>query len=157
MNDVLLSVRGLTVHFPVRRSMLTNRPKEMVRAVDDVAEVLLLGLRHRAGQAVKLFRGPQGFGKNRQRPTPKLFKLESTTAACGAFGSNCVACRGSAATCQQFGQCVCTPDCQGKVCGDDGCGGSCGPCLEKYDLRCLEGRCTCTGADGLSATWTPMT
>ena len=24
---------------------------------------------------------------------------------------------------------VCTPDCEGKVCGDDGCGGSCGDCL----------------------------
>jgi hypothetical protein len=27
------------------------------------------------------------------------------------------------------GTCVpCTPNCSGKVCGNDGCGGSCGPC-----------------------------
>jgi hypothetical protein len=24
---------------------------------------------------------------------------------------------------------VCLPDCLGKVCGDDGCGGSCGSCV----------------------------
>ncbi len=29
---------------------------------------------------------------------------------------------------------ICTPDCSGKVCGDDGCGGSCGKCGN--DLQC---------------------
>ncbi|MBM4371708.1 MAG: hypothetical protein FJ098_08645, partial [Deltaproteobacteria bacterium] len=28
----------------------------------------------------------------------------------------------------QDGACVCIPQCQGRVCGDDGCGGSCGTC-----------------------------
>lgn len=28
----------------------------------------------------------------------------------------------------QDGACVCAPDCADKVCGDDGCGGSCGAC-----------------------------
>ena len=32
--------------------------------------------------------------------------------------------------------CVCVPDCDGKECGDDGCGGSCGSC---------EGSLVCTG------------
>ena len=30
----------------------------------------------------------------------------------------------------QAGECVCAPDCEGRVCGDDSCGGSCGTCLE---------------------------
>ena len=36
MSEVLVKVRGLQVHFPVRRSMLTNRPQGLVRAVDGV-------------------------------------------------------------------------------------------------------------------------
>ena len=32
--------------------------------------------------------------------------------------------------CQQAAGCVCKPDCAGKTCGDDGCGGSCGACLD---------------------------
>ncbi|MGB0589274.1 MAG: cupredoxin domain-containing protein [Myxococcota bacterium] len=35
---------------------------------------------------------------------------------------------------------VCTPACDGKDCGDDGCGGSCGECADGVD--CLEGLCT---------------
>jgi len=38
------------------------------------------------------------------------------------------------------GEC-CTPDCIGKDCGDDGCGGSCGEC---QGLQvCQEGKCAC--------------
>ena len=40
---------------------------------------------------------------------------------------------------------VCTPDCSGKQCGDDGCGGLCGVCPEpepKY--TCIKGTCFCT-------------
>ena len=33
---------------------------------------------------------------------------------------------------------ACTPQCDGKACGDDGCGGSCGECLG----TCLEGACS---------------
>jgi len=35
---------------------------------------------------------------------------------------------------------VCTPDCAGKVCGDDGCGGSCGTCAAEescVDFQCV--------------------
>lgn len=56
--------------------------------------------------------------------------------------------------------CSCTPDCAGKVCGDDGCGGSCGTCSgllnscaedQKACVQCIRnctGR-TC-GTDGCS-------
>jgi len=45
------------------------------------------------------------------------------------------------------GRCECVPDCEDKVCGDDGCGGSCGNCYDEegdlaweytYDLGCLD-------------------
>ena len=34
---------------------------------------------------------------------------------------------------------VCTADCTGRLCGDDGCGGSCGSCPS--DVACIEGQC----------------
>ena len=42
---------------------------------------------------------------------------------------------------------VCSPRCDGRVCGDDGCGGSCGACPGPQD-RCVEGRCECEPACG---------
>jgi hypothetical protein len=36
----------------------------------------------------------------------------------------------------------CVPDCTGKTCGDDGCGGSCGAC--EGETECVEGNCTNT-------------
>ncbi|MBN2497140.1 MAG: IPT/TIG domain-containing protein [Deltaproteobacteria bacterium] len=46
------------------------------------------------------------------------------------------------------GQCVpdCVPDCDGKDCGDDGCGGSCGDCQAGY--YCADGSCTECTCDG---------
>jgi len=41
----------------------------------------------------------------------------------------------------QDGKCKCFPDCEGKQCGDDGCGGSCG--------ACWDGPCEGTCADGV--------
>jgi formylglycine-generating enzyme required for sulfatase activity len=35
---------------------------------------------------------------------------------------------------------TCTPNCDGKDCGDDGCGGSCGGCT-KCGEKCLQGEC----------------
>lgn len=35
---------------------------------------------------------------------------------------------------------TCTPDCDGKECGDDGCGGSCGGC--SGSLKCIGGVCS---------------
>ncbi|MBM4354955.1 MAG: C-type lectin domain-containing protein [Deltaproteobacteria bacterium] len=48
----------------------------------------------------------------------------------------------------EFGQlcvnskCVCAPKCFGKVCGDDGCGGSCGECGEGFSCS-PKGACEC--------------
>ena len=60
----------------------------------------------------------------------------------------------SGQTCQN-GQCVCTPNCTGKTCGDDGCGGSCGSCPSGQ--TCVSGQCMCvtpspppTGPDQLA-------
>jgi hypothetical protein len=38
----------------------------------------------------------------------------------------------------------CTPACTGKLCGDDGCGGSCGSC--KTGTSCSAGKCSCSPA-----------
>lgn len=35
----------------------------------------------------------------------------------------------------------CPPDCEGRSCGDDGCGGSCGDCAYPADLCDMEGQC----------------
>jgi len=40
------------------------------------------------------------------------------------------------------GECGCLPDCEGKECGDDGCGGTCGECAGSLDV-CIDGVCTC--------------
>lgn len=39
--------------------------------------------------------------------------------------------------------CQCIPDCTGKTCGDDGCGGSCGSCEGQI---CLNGSCASCGS-----------
>lgn len=41
---------------------------------------------------------------------------------------------------------VCTPDCTGKECGDDGCGGSCGICPSGEN--CVSGTCVLSGEGG---------
>ena len=40
-----------------------------------------------------------------------------------------------------YGKCVCTPNCNGKNCGSDGCGGSCGTCVDSG--ICASGTCAC--------------
>jgi hypothetical protein len=54
---------------------------------------------------------------------------------------------------------LCEPACDGKVCGDDGCGGNCGECPDAHDI-CQEGECVCVpdcvgkacGPDGCQGT-----
>jgi len=62
---------------------------------------------------------------------------------------------GEIKTKEHFVRCVrgdCQPDCADKVCGDDGCGGSCGECSENQ--QCEQGLCvtpapTCLWSSGL--------
>ena len=55
-------------------------------------------------------------------------------------------CGSSGWTCQG-GYCVsCAPDCAGKDCGDDGCGGTCGTC--GGGLSCVDGLCESVCGDG---------
>jgi hypothetical protein len=59
--------------------------------------------------------------------------------SCLEWSSGVTACP-SGQTCQN-GQCVasCTPDCSGKTCGDNGCGGTCGTCAS--GKTCSAGVC----------------
>jgi hypothetical protein len=59
-----------------------------------------------------------------------------TAGACCSAG--CPGCP-TGQTCTTTG--CCTPDCAGKMCGDDGCGGSCGTCTSPD--TCENGQCTC--------------
>lgn len=67
--------------------------------------------------------------------------------ACGEGGGIClqesekVACADNEEC--QGGECVCIPSCEGKVCGSDGCEGSCGDCDTDNFEACIEGECKC--------------
>lgn len=59
------------------------------------------------------------------------------------------------------GTCACVPQCTGRVCGPNGCGGSCGTCSGAADCESVTGQCvTCTpqcagktcGPDGCGGT-----
>jgi hypothetical protein len=62
------------------------------------------------------------------------FECSCDFKGCGEEG-NLVCCPGNEYTC--FGGECCLPSCEGKACGDDGCGGSCGDCA---DTSCPEGK-----------------
>ncbi len=47
------------------------------------------------------------------------------------------------------GNCVCTPNCDGKTCGNNGCGGSCGSCISP--ATCTTGQCIDHGCLGSTA------
>lgn len=56
----------------------------------------------------------------------------------------CGQCLGPNEFCDDNGQCACAPDCDGKTCGDDSCGGSCGTCDEFPNSYCTpEQTCAC--------------
>jgi hypothetical protein len=62
------------------------------------------------------------------------------TEDCGTCEADCACPAGQAC---KDGVCEdCTADCTDKVCGDDGCGGSCGAC--EAGEACTEGKCVCT-------------
>ena len=65
---------------------------------------------------------------------------ETSTDNCGINGSTCGYCAGSCEECIN-GVCTCVPQCEGKECGSDCCGGSCGECPGNYN--CVDGNCIC--------------
>ncbi|MGC4118188.1 MAG: lamin tail domain-containing protein [Myxococcales bacterium] len=75
------------------------------------------------------------------------FDTQTDSSNCGQCGNACT----SGQVCSA-GQCVssCTPSCSGKVCGDDGCGGSCGTCNS-------HGTCTGSFTCSCNAGWTGPT
>ncbi len=72
---------------------------------------------------------------------------ESCLGNCGGFASSGCACTADCgkteSCCIDVGVCGCIPDCSGKTCGDDGCGGACGFCGD--GTSCLGGSCAMTG------------
>lgn len=63
------------------------------------------------------------------------YECGTASRGCGWI-ADCGTCSGSDVCVE--GTC-CTPDCSGKVCGDNGCGGSCGSCPPNTD--CISGQC----------------
>ncbi|MFZ4579909.1 MAG: hypothetical protein ACOYOB_16085 [Myxococcota bacterium] len=60
-------------------------------------------------------------------------KPDSCQGSCGSLapsGCSCaLGCQKSDTCCSDYAEfCACKPDCNGKQCGDDGCGGTCGTC-----------------------------
>jgi hypothetical protein len=75
---------------------------------------------------------------------------------CGAVDPDCAGglpvqgCQSAGATCSATGTCVeCVADCTDKECGNDGCGGFCGSCLDDVKTSCNgSGKCVdpCAGS-----------
>jgi uncharacterized protein (TIGR03382 family) len=61
----------------------------------------------------------------------------------GSYGINCGADYDSATRPSMDASCSCTPDCAGKACGPDGCGGNCPPGCGA-NATCSANACTCT-------------
>mgnify|MGYP001573509939 FL=1 len=81
---------------------------------------------------------------------PATFQCDCTPSTC--VGAICGADNGCGGLCQgtcsgpqdvcTAGVCVCQPDCVGKACGADGCGGSCGTCA--FSEVCMSNGTCCT-------------
>ncbi|MCB9740880.1 MAG: hypothetical protein H6747_16560 [Deltaproteobacteria bacterium] len=53
-------------------------------------------------------------------------------------------CKDRGDCCSDVFHCYCSPNCEGKTCGDDGCGGSCGNCTDQAAPHCADGKCGTT-------------
>ncbi len=81
-------------------------------------------------------------------PAAKYGAADACDCGCGAPDPDCAltqlptyGCKG-AAKCDAQGNCeACAPACDGKSCGDDGCGGFCGTCKDPAKPACDEGKC----------------
>lgn len=83
-----------------------------------------------------------------------------------SFENNPAHCGGCDNACTRFETCAgdscsCTPDCTGRICGDDGCGGTCGDCpsgevcsSREDDAVCIDGAVGC--ADGTREGFTDL-
>ncbi len=79
----------------------------------------------------------------------KMGSLDSCVGHCGSTapsGCYCMkGCEASGTCCADFGAtCTCKPNCTGKACGDDGCGGTCGVCPSNTPYCGATGQCTAT-------------
>lgn len=75
-------------------------------------------------------------------PCTKLVATDDTCVEAGeaADGSQCELANGITGTCR-YGACLsCTAQCSGRMCGTDGCGGTCGSCDPGWSCS-LEGQC----------------
>lgn len=69
--------------------------------------------------------------------------LACTEGKCECAGEPCGdSCCGPGRVCA--GDFCCTPDCEAKACGPDGCGGECGEC-KGTNVVCEDGACVCPG------------
>lgn len=67
--------------------------------------------------------------------------------SCGVIGAPVASCPGGCVD----GVCAgCSPSCDGRACGPDGCGGSCGACVEPGESCSADGLCVCTPAAGVA-------
>jgi hypothetical protein len=69
----------------------------------------------------------------------------TSTDYCGKDGETCQYCPGGMDECVD-GECVCQPECGGKECGPDGCGGNCGTC--PGGKECVEASGICVALCG---------
>ncbi len=76
-------------------------------------------------------------------------ECDLATGLCKCLDHSWCSTLGTAAVCDVgTGQCSCTPDCAGRSCGDDGCGGTCGSCPS--NLLCDTTAGVCHGSCGTS-------
>lgn len=75
-----------------------------------------------------------------------------TTDQCNEDKGLCVYALGP--SCPSCARPDCQPDCSGKECGDDGCGGSCATCPD--DLFCVDGTCTVVTQPGTCGNPLPL-
>jgi hypothetical protein len=78
--------------------------------------------------------GPDGCGGFCGQCLPGAV-CDANTGQCSVL---CAPCQ-SGYVCNDSGQCVCTPNCSGKTCGSDSCGGTCGTC--SFPFICRNGNC----------------
>jgi hypothetical protein len=79
-----------------------------------------------------------GVGKVKGEPVTVIFKAKAGTLYYLIVEGKTVDDHGT----YSFDVDCCTPQCDGKICGDDGCGLSCGSCPGEQDA-CVDGACVC--------------